>query len=133
MDMIKGIILTLVLGTPLLLGTLWIMASSLLTGGSMHGLFNGFSNCSYVAIQLLLPLLFNKFSPLEEGKLKTKSWDFLKEQTLKAKAFLSWMLQKKLPGNAYFTGFGKNKRIVFFDNLIKTLEADEVEAVLAMS
>ena len=68
--------------------------------------------------------LFNKFAPLEEGDVKNKVLDLLERTDFKSKGlFVMDASRRSSHGNAYFTGFGKNKRIVFFDNLIKTLMA----------
>ena len=133
MDMLKGIILTLVLGTPLLLGTLWIMAELSSNWWIYAWTFlTAFQIVLMWAYPTFIAPLFNKFSPLEEGEVKNRVLGLLERTDFKSKGlFVMDASKRSSHGNAYFTGFGKNKRIVFFDNLIKTLEADEVEAVLA--
>jgi STE24 endopeptidase len=76
--------------------------------------------------------LFNKFTPLEEGEVKDKILKLLERTGFESNGlFVMDASKRSAHGNAYFTGFGKNKRIVFFDNLIKSLDPEEVEAVLA--
>ncbi|MCR9204171.1 MAG: M48 family metallopeptidase, partial [Halobacteriovoraceae bacterium] len=76
--------------------------------------------------------LFNKFSPMDEGPHKEKVLALLQRTGFTSNGlFVMDASIRSSHGNAYFTGFGKNKRIVFFDTLIKTLEPTEVEAVLA--
>jgi len=84
------------------------------------------------AYPTLIAPLFNKFSELEEGEVKEKVLGLLSRTGFTSKGlFVMNASIRSSHGNAYFTGFGQNKRIVFFDTLIKTLDADEVEAVLA--
>lgn len=76
--------------------------------------------------------LFNKFKPLEEGSLKTRIEGLLQRCGFESNGIYVMDGSKRSShGNAYFTGFGKNKRIVFFDTLIERLSEDEVIAVLA--
>ena len=76
--------------------------------------------------------MFNKFEPLEEGEVKNKILDLLKRTGFESNGlFIMDASKRSGHGNAYFTGFGKTKRIVFFDTLVNTLEASEIEAVLA--
>ena len=76
--------------------------------------------------------LFNKFTPLEEGEVKTTVEKLLDRTGFESNGLFVMDASKRSGhGNAYFTGFGKNKRIVFFDTLLQNLEATEIEAVLA--
>ncbi len=76
--------------------------------------------------------LFNKFEPLEEGEVKDKILNLLQRTGFESNGlFIMDASKRSGHGNAYFTGFGKTKRIVFFDTLVNTLEASEIEAVLA--
>ncbi len=85
----------------------------------------------YLHPRFIAPL-FNKFTPLEEGQTKDKILGLLKKTGFVSNGlFVMNASLRSSHGNAYFTGFGKNKRIVFFDTLIKLLDAEEVEAVLA--
>jgi len=75
---------------------------------------------------------FNKFSPLKDKSLKNKITTLLKKCGFKTQGlFVMDGSLRSNHGNAYFTGFGKNKRIVFFDTLLERLNHNEIEAVLA--
>lgn len=132
-DMAKGLVLSLVLGAPILYSILWIMERL----GSAWWVY---AFLFLTAVQLLIVFIyptfiapiFNKFSPLEEGEVKTKIIDLLTRCGFKSSGLFVMDASKRSGhGNAYFTGFGKNKRIVFFDTLLSSLDAEEVEAVLA--
>ena len=132
-DMIKGMVLALVIGTPILAGILWIM-------NALGEYWWAYAWAFLSVIQLLLMWiyptfiapLFNKFSPLEDGEVKDKILELLKRTGFESNGLFVMDASKRSGhGNAYFTGFGKNKRIVFFDTLINTLDPSEVEAVLA--
>ncbi|RPJ75042.1 MAG: M48 family peptidase, partial [Alphaproteobacteria bacterium] len=132
-DMLKGALLAVFLGGPIAYAVLWIMEKL----GNNWWLY---AFAFLTAIQLLLVFiyptfiapLFNKFSPLEEGEVKETILKLLARCGFKSSGLFVMDASKRSgKGNAYFTGLGKNKRIVFFDTLLKTLDAEEVEAVLA--
>jgi STE24 endopeptidase len=132
-DMMKGGILSVVLGAPIIYAILWIMEKL----GTNWWLY---AFVFLTAVQLLLVFIyptfiapiFNKFSPLEEGEVKNKILNLLQRCGFKSSGLFVMDASKRSGhGNAYFTGFGKNKRIVFFDTLLTSLDAEEVEAVLA--
>lgn len=132
-DMAKGTALAIVLGAPIAYAVLWIMGRL----GNFWWLYAFFF---LSAIQLLLVFIyptfiapiFNKFSPLEEGEVKETIINLINRCGFKSSGLFVMDASKRSGhGNAYFTGFGKNKRIVFFDTLLKTLDSQEVEAVLA--
>lgn len=132
-DILKAGALTLVLGTPIAYSILWIMSRL----GDNWWIY---AFIFLTAIQLLLVFIyptfiapiFNKFSPLEDGTVKNKILDLLARCGFKSSGLFVMDASKRSGhGNAYFTGFGKSKRIVFFDTLLTSLDADEVEAVLA--
>jgi len=132
-DMFKGMLLALIIGTPILAGILWIM-------NALGEYWWAYAWAFLSVIQLLLMWiyptfiapLFNKFSALEDGEVKDKILELLKRTGFESKGLYVMDASKRSGhGNAYFTGFGKNKRIVFFDTLINTLNPSEVEAVLA--
>jgi STE24 endopeptidase len=96
------------------------------------GILTAFQLIMLWAYPVLIAPLFNKFSPMEEGDVKNKVLALLDRTGFTSNGlFVMNASLRSSHGNAYFTGFGKNKRIVFFDTLIKTLDADEVESVLA--
>ncbi len=125
--------LMLAIGLPLLALILWIMESI----GSLWWLWAwiilmGFSLLMSWLFPTLIAPLFNKFTPLEDGSLKDKINQLLKRCGFHSKGiFIMDGSRRSGHGNAYFTGLGNNKRIVFFDTLVESLEDDELEAVLA--
>lgn len=132
-DMVKGLVLSVVLGAPIIYSILWIMERL----GSAWWVY---AFVFLTAVQLLIVFIyptfiapiFNKFSPLEDGEVKNKIVDLLTRCGFKSSGLFVMDASKRSGhGNAYFTGFGKNKRIVFFDTLLNSLDAEEVEAVLA--
>ena len=131
-DEIKGFFVNMTIMIPLLL--------------AMIGLFKYASDwwwillgCIYFAfsigISIIYPIfiapIFNKFTPLEEGELKTRLEELLKKCGFKASGlFVMDASRRSGHSNAYFTGFGKSKRVVLYDTLIEQLSIDEIEAVL---
>ncbi len=132
-DLVKGAALMLILGAPLALLVLWIMASA----GTLWWLYVwmvwfGFSLLMMWAYPSVIAPLFNKFTPLQDMGLKERIETLLHECGFKSDGiFVMDGSKRSTHGNAYFGGIGSNKRIVFFDNLIKQLDGDEIEAVLA--
>ena len=132
-DFIKGIVLGSALGLPLIAALLWVM-NSLGENWWIYGwiLLTGFQFTLLWAYPRFIAPLFNKFSPMAEGDHKERVLSLLNRTGFTSNGlFVMDASIRSSHGNAYFTGFGKNKRIVFFDTLLKTLEPNEVEAVLA--
>ena len=133
MDMLKGALLSVLLGVPLLLGLFWFIDRT----GSYWWLFAflGFSVYQLVVSFLypsLIAPLFNKYSPFDEGTLKEKILTLAKELGFRTSGiYLMDGSRRSRHGNAYFTGLGRTKRIVLFDTLVDSLEEDETLAVLA--
>ena len=132
-DLLKGMGLSLALGVPLVMLILWLMN----TAGTLWwlhawGTLTAFSLFMMWAYPKFIAPLFNKFSPLEEGEVATRIHALLERTGFNSKGvFVMDGSRRSGHGNAYFTGFGKNKRIVFFDTLLKSLTPAQVEAVLA--
>ena len=132
-DKLLGVILTLLLGVPLIAIILWLMSGA----GDLWWLWAwlvwmGFSLLLTWAYPILIAPLFNKFKPLQDAALRTRLEALLARCGFKSNGmFIMDGSRRSAHGNAYFTGFGANKRIVFFDTLLDGLEGDEVEAVLA--
>lgn len=132
-DMLKNALLLLLLGTPLIALVLWLMQAS----GSLWWLYvwmvwMGFTLLMLWAYPAFIAPLFNKFSPLEDSELRQRIESLLKRCGFTSNGiFVMDGSKRSGHGNAYFTGLGENKRIVFFDTLLKSLDPDEVEAVLA--
>ena len=132
-DLGKGMALGAVLGLPLAALVLWLMEFA----GSLWWLYAWLAWSAFQLLMLwLFPTviapLFNKFTPLEDGPIKERIENLLTRCGFQSKGlFVMDGSKRSSHGNAYFTGFGAGKRIVFFDTLLKTLEPQEVEAVLA--
>jgi STE24 endopeptidase len=132
-DLAKGLALTLALGGPLLAVTLLLMERA----GRWWWLW---AWALWLAVMLLMawayPVLiaplFNRFSPLADQALKARIESLLERCGFTSKGvFVVDSSRRSSHGNAYFTGIGRHKRIVFFDTLLGTLGGPEVEAVLA--
>lgn len=132
-DMLKGAALSLIIGIPLILLVLWLMESA----GDYWWLYawlalTGFSILMMWAYPKFIAPIFNKFKPLEEGEVLERLNSLLKRTGFNSDGvFVMDGSKRSSHGNAYFTGFGKTKRIVFFDTLLKHLSPTQVEAVLA--
>ncbi len=132
-DMLKQTLLMLVLGVPLAWAALWLMQES---GGLwwlyLWFLWAGFSLLMFWAYPAIIAPLFNKFTLLDNEQLQQRIQTLLDRCGFKSKGiYVMDGSRRSGHGNAYFTGMGQNKRIVFFDTLLDTLEPDEIEAVLA--
>lgn len=132
-DLALQFALLLILGTPLLAVILWLMASA---GAwwwlAAWGVWMGFTLLITWAYPTLIAPLFNRFSPLAEGELRERLEQLLERCGFSNDGmFVMDGSSRSAHGNAYFTGFGRHKRIVFFDTLLQGMEYDEVEAILA--
>lgn len=132
-DLLKSTLLGAAIGLPLLTLMLWLMAAA----GALWWLW---AWCAWAGFSLLLlaiyPIwiapLFNRFTPLDNPELKSRIEALLARCGFTSNGlFVMDGSKRSSHGNAYFTGFGRNKRIVFFDTLLNTLDGAEVEAVLA--
>lgn len=132
-DMIKQSILGVVLGAPILFAALWLMESA----GEYWWLYlwavwSVFNLLVLAIYPTFIAPLFNKFTPLTDEALKARIEALLAKCGFKSQGlFVMDGSARSSHGNAYFTGFGKSKRVVFFDTLLDRLNADEIEAVLA--
>ncbi|MDX8403929.1 MAG: M48 family metallopeptidase [Mariprofundaceae bacterium] len=132
-DMVKSALLMILIGVPIVAVILWLMASA----GHLWwvwawSFWTGFSLFMMWAYPTLIAPLFNKFKPMEEGETKAGLEALLGRCGFESKGlFVMDGSKRSSHGNAYFTGFGKSKRIVFFDTLLKQLSLHETEAVLA--
>lgn len=131
-DQIKNLILSLILGALLSLAasfvfikftnSWWFLLSAILIG---------FTFIMQIVYPKFIAPLFNKFTPLEPGELKDKITDLLQKTGFVSDGlFVMDESKRSTHSNAYFTGFGKSKRIVLYDTLIKNLSTDELTAVL---
>ena len=132
-DKLKGWVMIIVFGGGIVAMVLWFfewMGTSfwLYTWGLIT-IFTVFMNLFYS--KLIVPL-FNKQEPLEEGSLKTKIESYAKNVGFELKnIFVINGSKRSTKANAYFSGFGKEKRVTLYDTLINDLEEDEIVAVLA--
>ena len=132
-DLAKSTALAVLLGGPLLLATLWLMQRA----GQWwwlwaFGLWLGVMLLMAWAWPAFIAPLFNRFAPLGDETLKARIEALLTRCGFASKGvFVVDSSRRSSHGNAYFTGIGRNKRIVFFDTLLERLQAPEVEAVLA--
>jgi STE24 endopeptidase len=132
-DLFKSLALGLLLGTPLLFVILYLMQQA----GSLWWLYAwlvwvSFSVLMTWAYPAILAPLFNKFTPVTDETLKQRTEAVLQRCGFESKGvFKMDGSRRSSHGNAYFTGIGRNKRIVFFDTLLDRLQVAEVEAVLA--
>ena len=132
-DAIKGLLLGAALGLPLLFGVLSLMERM---GGNwwlyVWAVWVVFNLVLLFIYPSFIAPLFNKFLPLQDETLQARIEMLLKKCGFTAQGlFVMDGSRRSAHGNAYFTGFGKTKRIVFFDTLLSRLSASEIEAVLA--
>lgn len=132
-DMVKGSALGLLIAAPLLYVILWLMEQT----GDQWWIYtwmviSGFSLFMMWVYPTWIAPIFNKFEPLAEGETLNRITSLLTRCGFNSNGiFVIDGSKRSSHGNAYFSGFGRNKRIVFFDTLLKMLSDDELEAVLA--
>lgn len=132
-DLLKGMALSIALGLPLLSAVLWLMARA----GDHWWLWAwavwvGFNLTVLVLYPTVIAPLFNRFVPLDPGPVRERVENLLARCGFAAKGlFVMDGSRRSAHGNAYFTGLGRAKRIVFYDTLLARLNVDEIEAVLA--
>jgi STE24 endopeptidase len=132
-DALKGVLIGTLIGLPLLLGVIWMMDRM----GEYWWLYVWLV---WMAFNLLLLFIyptyiapmFNKFTPMQDDEMKLRIGSLLQRCGFTTSGlFVMDGSKRSTHGNAYFTGFGKSKRIVFFDTLLERLSGNEIEAVLA--
>ncbi|HTH97784.1 MAG TPA: M48 family metallopeptidase, partial [Stellaceae bacterium] len=133
LDIIKQNVIAAVIGLPLLLALFWVMSHA-------SGLWWLYAWVGAVCLMVALPPiyttviapLFNKFVPLADAGLKARIERLMERCGFQAAGlFVMDASRRSAHGNAYFSGFGRTKRIVLFDTLIASQSPDEIEAVLA--
>ena len=133
LDILKGLVLAVALGAPLLVAVFWLLEHA----GSLWWLYTwlawmAFSLALVVAFPRWIAPLFNRFTPLEDAPLRARIERLMARCGFTAAGLYVMDGSKRSShGNAYFTGFGRTKRIVFFDTLLERLTPEEIEAVLA--
>jgi STE24 endopeptidase len=132
-DAIKGGLVGAVIGLPLV----WVVLALMDRTGALWWLYawlvwSGFQLLMMVLYPTVIAPLFNKFTPLADDKLKDRIEGLMARVGFASKGlFVMDGSRRSAHGNAYFSGFGANKRIVFFDTLLERLAPSEIEAVLA--
>jgi len=132
-DQLKEGLLGLALGTPIAALILWLMGAA---GPQWWlwawGAWVGFSLLLMIVFPIFIAPLFNKFSPLDDATLKSKVESLMSRCGFAAKGlFVMDGSKRSAHANAYFTGLGSSKRVVFYDTLLSRLSHGEIEAVLA--
>lgn len=132
-DKLKGVLLGVIIGVPIIGAILWFFESA----GEMAWLYCwGALTLITLTLQFIAPTwimpLFNKFTPLEDGDLRRALLDYAAKVHFPLTGiFVLDGSKRSARSNAFFTGFGKNKRIALFDTLIANHSTDELTAVLA--
>ena len=132
-DLLKKTALLTILGAPLAMAALWLMQETgALWWVYVWLLWSGFTLFLVWAYPALIAPIFNKFTPLKDDSVRERIQALLKRTGFRSRGiFVMDGSRRSAHGNAYFTGFGKTKRIVFFDTLLQHLGEKEIEAVLA--
>ncbi len=132
-DTLKTTAITLIFGIPLAWIVLWLMQQS----GSLWWLYVWLVWMAFIffmmwAYPAFISPIFNKFQPLEDQALRERIETLMEKTGFSSNGiFVMDGSRRSGHGNAYFTGLGTNKRIVFYDTLIESLSPEEIEAVLA--
>lgn len=132
-DMVKGTLLGAAIGLPLI----WVILTLMEKSGDLWWLYawivwSGFQLLMLVLYPTVIAPLFNKFTPLTDDSLRSRIENLMRRVGFASKGlFVMDGSKRSAHGNAYFSGFGAAKRIVFFDTLLSRLAPQEIEAVLA--
>lgn len=132
-DRLKGILLAVIIGAPLTAGILWFFQTFTTFGWLIAW---GFATAFLFAVQYVAPTwimpLFNKFTPLEDGELRQAIEKFAHNNGFHISGiYIIDGSKRSNKANAFFTGFGKQKRIALFDTLVNTMSTEEIVGVLA--
>jgi len=133
LDILKGWLLAIIIGAPVFSAILWFFEK---TGPMAWAYCWGALTAIQVFLMFIAPVvimpIFNKFVPLEEGELKAAIEDYAKKQGFKMKGVFSMDGSKRsTKANAFFTGFGRFRRIVLFDTLVSKHTTEELVSILA--
>ncbi|MBW0172721.1 MAG: M48 family metallopeptidase [Hydrogenophaga sp.] len=132
-DLLKGSLVGALIGLPIAALVLWLMGAAGATWWLWAwGVWMAFNLLALVLYPTLIAPLFNKFEPLSDETLKARVNALMQRCGFAAKGlFVMDGSKRSAHANAYFTGFGAAKRVVFFDTLLKQLSPQEIDAVLA--
>jgi len=133
LDRLKGLLLGLLLGGPLLAAVLWFLGAS---GGAGWLYAWGAAVLFLLVVQYLAPTLlmplFNTFTPLEEGELRRRIREYMQDVDFDIEGvYIMDGSRRSTKANAFFTGFGATRRIALFDTLVERHPPEEILAVLA--
>lgn len=133
LDMIRGTLVGVIIGLPIILLLLWLLQHAGPTSWFWAWLaWMGFNGLVLFIYPVLVAPLFNKFTPMPDSPHKTKLESLLHRCNFSAGGlFVMDGSKRSAHANAYFTGFGRHRRIVLFDTLLDQLSPDQLEAVLA--
>ncbi len=132
-DLIKGILMSAIIGLPMI----WLVLTIMEKTGNWWWIYawilwNAFQLLMMVLYPTIIAPLFNKFTPLEDDALRIRIEQLLERTGFKSnRLYVMDGSKRSSHGNAYFTGFGASRRIVFYDTLITNLTPPQIEAVLA--
>jgi STE24 endopeptidase len=132
-DLVKGALIGALIGLPLV----WVILALMEKSGDLWWLYawmvwSGFQLLMLVLYPTVIAPLFNKFTPLQDDSLRARIEGLMKRVGFASQGlFVMDGSKRSAHGNAYFSGFGAAKRIVFFDTLLSRLAPHEIEAVLA--
>jgi len=132
-DLLKSTVVGALIGLPIVALIVWLMGST----GALWWLWAwavwmGFNLLILVLYPTVIAPLFNKFEPLQDEQLKSRVTALMQRCGFSAKGlFVMDGSKRSAHANAYFTGFGTSKRVVFYDTLLARLSPEEVDAVLA--
>ncbi len=132
-DLLKSSLIGVIIGLPIAALVLWVMgAAGTLWWLWAWGIWAGFNLLALLIYPTFIAPLFNKFSPMQDEALKSRVTALMQRCGFAAKGlFVMDGSKRSAHANAYFTGFGASKRVVFYDTLLAKLSVGEVEAVLA--
>jgi len=132
-DKLKGLMLGVVIGIPVVGGILWFFGWAGNTGWLYcWGAFTTFTLLLHYIVPTWIMPLFNKFTPLEDGELRRVMLEYAQKVNFPLTGiFVIDGSKRSARSNAFFTGFGKNKRIALFDTLVENHTAEELTSVLA--
>lgn len=132
LDTLKGLLLGLIFGLPILLGLNRVIQTVELWWLWATAGLSAYQLLIFWLYPVLIAPLFNRFSPLDEGALKQRLEGLLQQTGFRAQGlFVMDGSKRSKHSNAYFTGFGRSRRIVLFDTLLDELNEDQLAAVLA--
>ena len=132
-DALKSLLLSIVLGAPLLAGILWVMDNAgTAWAWWAWSIWVAFNLLVLWLFPTVIAPMFNRFTPLQDTVVADRVQNLAQRCGFALNGvFVMDGSKRSAHGNAYFTGFGKTRRIVFFDTLLSRLNPDEIEAVLA--